>query len=318
MKNKLTKLIAIGLLAMVELSTSLQARNWETIKESGYINISVRESSTLLYNSSSTDGYGMSYDLAKDFASYYNLDAKFIVTNSFGDYWKSNGEILLKNNKMATPDIYDTIDLAADIFTVKDRREELIDMHPYMDNVELFFGSHNLNIKSYQDIIGKRLLLWESMSFNSIVKNEMDKQNIPYTVTYVDYKDNRFILPVNHKVNDKVVNLYFFPANTNVSSKLVYQFIVSSYADIGINDAPSLMLEIFEKAYYRDNLRPFIPAQTKRTKLAWGSAKENKILSKKIKEFIALDNKNKNFSKRFYKYLGMNLNEYKELINMIK
>ncbi len=306
------------MLISIASSTSVAARDWESIKKSGYINISIRESSTLLYNSSSTDGYGMNYDLAKDFASYHKLDVKFIVTESFGDYWKHNGDILLRNNKIATPDIYKTIDIAAEIFTIKERRKELISMHPYMDNVELFFGSHKLNIKSYKDMIGKRVLLWEAMSFNEIVKNEMDKQNIPYKVTYVDYQDDKFIIPAHHKVDDKVVNLYFFPANTNVSSKLVYQFIISNYADIGINDAPSLMIDIFEKAHYREKLRPLIPAQSKQTKLAWGSAKENKILSSKINEFISIDKQNGNFSKRFYKYLGMTTKEYKQLIDMIK
>ncbi len=318
MINKIKKSICTTMLISIVSSTNVVARDWESIKKSGYINISVRESSTLLYNSSNTDGYGMNYDLAKDFASHHKLDVNFIVTESFKNYWTQNGDILLRNNKIATPDIYKTIDIAAEIFTVKERRKELVDMHPYMNNVELFFGSHKLNIKNYKDMIGKRVLLWEAMSFNEIVKNEMDKQNIPYKVTYVDYQNNKFIVPADYKIDDKLVNLYFFPANTNVSSKLVYQFIISNYADIGINDAPSLMIDIFEKAHYRENLRPLIPAQSNQTKLAWGSEKKNKILSNKIKEFISIDKQNGNFSKRFYKYLGMTTKEYQQLIDMIK
>ena len=54
------------------------------------------------------------------------------------------------------------------------------------------------------------------------------------------------------------------------------------------------------------------------SKLAWGSDKANKILNKKIDKFISTDIKDGVFSKRLYKYLGISLDEYNQLIHSIK
>lgn len=297
----------------------LLARDWNEIKKSGYINIGIRNTgSMLIYNSSNTNNKGMNYDLATSFAKYHNLKAKFIIVSSFADYWKYNGNILLKNNTIVTPDIYKNIDFAAEIFTVTKRRKELINMYPYLDNIELLFGSNKLNIKSYKDIIGKRVLAWESMSFSKILTSQMKLKNIPYKITYVDYQNNKLILPRNYMVQNDIVNLYLFPIGTKVIGKSAYHLIASNLADIGIIDAPSLLINLSSKSYNRDNLKPFIPAQQKKSELAWGSAKKNKILNKKIKEFIQYDKKSVDFSKRFYKYFNMTLDEYNQLINMIQ
>jgi len=295
----------------------LEARDWESIKKSGVLKVSLRESSTLNYNGTNSN-HGLNHDMVNNFAKLHNLKMEFIITKSFADLWKRDGEILLKNNKIATPDIYDKVDIAADILTVTAQREKLIKMSPYIDNVELLFGNHNLKISSYKDLIGKRVLTWDAMSFSTILKTQFEKQNIPYKVTLVYEKENKLLLPKGHKVGKDIVNLYLFSGDAKVSGKMLYHHIINDYADVGINDGVSVMSNLFENSYYRENLRPLIPAQEQTSKLAWGSDKKNLILNKKINEFMEIDKKNGNFSKRFYKYISMSLDEYNQLINMIE
>ncbi len=313
MMKKVLITIMVGIIS----TTSLMARDWSSIKKSGVLKVSLRESSAITYTEK--DGDGFAYDMAKDFAKFHNLKMEFIVVPTFATLWRKDGEILLKNSKIATPDIYKKVDIVADILTITPRREELIKMTPYLDNVELLFGRHSLSIKSYKDLIGKRVLTWENMSFYKILKSQMDEKNIPYKITNIDEDKNKIVLK-NPKIDKSVVNIFLLKINSKISSKTAYHYTIGDkpYTDIGINDGVSVIASLFANSYYRENLKPLIPAQKNKTKLSWGSQKENKILNQKIKEFIEYDKKSGNFSKRFNKYLGMTLAEYYELINMME
>ena len=312
------KLILVIMLVGIIPVTSLSARDWESIKKSGTLNVGVRDGSNFVYHSIDKEEKGMMHDMAQSFAKYYGLKMKIKTVPSFAQYWKLNGEILLKNNITKTPEIYNDIDIASEIFTVTKRREELINMSPYLDNVEIFFGKHDQNVKSYKDLIGKRVLTYASMSFKKVILSEMENRNIPYIITYVNHKDDKLILPKGHKVNKDVVNVYLFPVDTKSDSSLIYHYMAKGEADVSLNDTISVMITLFDNNYYSSKLRPYFPAQKNMTKLAWGSSKRNKVLNEKIKEFIQHDKFSGNFSKRLYKYTGMTLDEYNKLINMME
>lgn len=294
------------------------ARDWETIKKSGVLKVGLRKSSSLIYHPVDTKNRGMMYDMADDFAKAHNLKTEFIVIPSFSQYWLSNGKMLNKTNDIATPDIYQDIDIAAEVFTVTKRREELIHMSPYIDNVELLFGTHGTKIKGYKDLIGKRLLSYEGMSFYNILKTEMDKQQIPYKVIYVKSIDGELIVPKSHKDSKDKVNFYNFPSNSQLDGTSVYHYVAGGFADVGINDGISVIVRLFSNNYYRENLRPLFPAQKNMTQLAWGSEKDNTLLNEKIQLFMKKDKENGNFSQRLNKYVGMTLEEYNQLINLIE
>ena len=312
------KLILVVLLIGIIPITSLIAKDWESIKKSGTLDVGLRDGSKFVYQSIDKDKSGMMHDMVKSFAKYYGLKMEIKTVPSFAQYWILNGEILLKNNITQTPEIYNDIDIASEIFTVTKRREELIHMSPYLDNVEIFFGKHDQNIKSYKNLIGKRVLTYESMSFIKVILKELKSRNIPYTITYVNHKDDKLILPKNHKINKNVVNIYLFPVDTKSDSSLIYHYIAKGESDVSINDTISVMMSLFDNNYYSSQLRPYFPAQKNMTQLAWGSSTKNSVLNEKIKEFIKHDKLSGNFSKRLYKYTGMTLDEYNKLINMIE
>jgi len=314
MKKLFILIILIGVIPI----TSLVARDWASIEKSGTLKVALREGSKLVFHSTNKDEQGMMYDMANSFAKYYGLKIEIQTVPSFADYWKLNGKILLKNEITQTPEIYNDIDIAAEIFTVTKRREELIHMSPYLNNVEIFFGKHSQNIKSYKDLIGKRVLTYESMSFIKVILKEMKNKNIPYTITYVNHKNDKLILPKNHKIDKDVINVYLFPLDTKSDSSLIYHYMAEGEADVSLNDTISVMISLFGDNYYSSKLRPFFPIQKNMTELAWGSSIKDKVLNEKIREFIKHDKFSGNFSKRLYKYTGMTFDEYNKLINMIE
>jgi len=87
-------------------------------------------------------------------------------------------------------------------------------------------------------------------------------------------------------------------------------------ADVGINDAIGVLYRVFEVGQFKNTLRPLFPAQQKRTELAWGSRHEDKKLNQKIAEFFSEDKASGAFSKRLEKYIGMNFDDYQNLIQM--
>ncbi len=310
--KSMISMVVVCLLSAVPL----QARDWESIKQSGVLKVSLRENSSLNYSSTNTN-HGFNYEMAQDFAKSHNLKMELTITKAFSDFWERDGEILLKNHKIETPGIYDRVDIVADILTVTKKREKLIKMSPYIDNVELFFGGHDLKISSYKDLIGKRVITWEIMVFSKIVKSQLEKQNIPYKITFVYEKDRKLVLPKGYELDKSVVNLYLFPAGEKTTGKMLYHFIVNDYADVGIRDGLKVMLNLYSNSYYRENLKPLMPAQKQMSQLGWGSDKKSIILNKKIEEFLDSDKKNGNFSHRLQKYIGMSLDEYNQLLNMM-
>ncbi len=269
----------------------------------------MRATSSINYTPDSKNK-GFNYEMIKSFTTLNNLKLELVSIPSFSRYWKLD--------ETKRPDIYKDVDMAAEIFTVTKKREEMISMIPYIDNVELLFGKHNSNIKSYKDLIGKSLLTYEAMSFYNILKTEMDKQQIPYKVTMVKSIDGNMVLPQGYKVDDNKVNFYVFPTSTKVGSKVIYYYIAKGDADVGINDGIAVLIGLYDNNYYKENLRPLIPARTKRSQLAWGSSQDTPILNQKLKEFIKEDRVNGDFSNRLERYTGMSLNEYTKLLTLIK
>ena len=238
--------------------------------------------------------------------------------DSFAKYWTKNGEILTQTGRIATPDIYRSIDIAAEAFTVTDFRQKLVHLSPYIENVELFFGTTDAPLREYKDLIGKRVLLYESMSFYPVLKAELEARKIPYEIVYVRSKEGAAIPAKPYIDKKEKVNLHLFPADEPTDGKLIYHYIARKFADVSINDSLGIIFRLFSNSYYIQNLRPQFPVNTARTQLAWGSSHESKVLNAKIDAFIASYKASGAFSERLKYYTGMDLAAYMALIEIIE
>ena len=272
----------------------------------------------MAYNSKSKDYPGFLHEMALAFAKKNDLKLEIHTVDSFSDFWKKDGEILLKTEKYETPDIYDKVDVVTEAFTVTPKREKLIYMSPYIENIELFFGDINKPIKNYYDLIGKKILLYESMAFLDVFKKELEKRNIPYNMVYVQ-KDKDSIKPKeNYKVRYDKVNLYVFPVNEKYDGKLIYHYLANKTIDASINDSLGIIFRLFSNSYYSENIRPYFPVKTNKTFLAWGMDHKTKVLNKKVDEFIKEYKLSNEFSKKLEYYTGMTLESYNDLVSKIK
>ncbi|NVJ92214.1 MAG: transporter substrate-binding domain-containing protein [Methylocystaceae bacterium] len=300
------------------LTNASYARDWDEILSSGTLNVGMRTAALIVYRPASSEKPGLMYEMAQAFAQKHGLKINLVEIPSFSSYWTpSNTE--KTSSGLGTPEVYDKIDIAAEIFTVTDKRKSRIHMSPYIENVELFFSRKGERQKRYQDLVGKTILTYEKMSFYKLMINEFHKRNLPFNQTYVTpLKDKigTFELPKGYKKDPTKINLLIFPTGTKAKATMSYQPIASGLADVGINDAVGVLYRVFEVGQYKNILRPLFPAQEKRSELAWGSRKQDTNLNKKIADFFIEDKANGTFSKRLEKYIGMSFEDYQNLIKL--
>ncbi|MGM0518509.1 MAG: hypothetical protein ACQERD_02570 [Campylobacterota bacterium] len=318
MKSFKYYLIMVALISQTFFSLEVLARPWQEIKQSGVLKIAIRDMSSLGYDSKSKDYPGFLYEMALAFANENDLKLEVYTVDSFSDFWKSDDVVLLKSQKNKTPDIYNRVDLVPEAFTITAKREKLVHMSPYIENMELFFGDINKPIKNYYDLVGKKILLYESMAFLDVFKKELNKREIPYNMVYVDKSKDSVKPKKRYEIRDDKVNLYVFPVNEKYDGKLIYHYLANKTIDVSINDSLGIVFRLFSNSYYSENIRPYFPVSVKKKFLAWGLSHNTKVLNKKVDEFIKEYKLSNKFSKKLEYYTGMTLEDYNELVSKIK
>lgn len=305
-------------LCMALLVVGLQGRDLDEIKASGVLKIGMRDLSSLAYDSTNKVYPGFLYEMAHDFAKSHGLKVELKIIKSFSTYWERDGKILTQTGEIAIPEIYDQIDIAAEAFTVTPQRQKIIHMSPYIDNMELFFGNNKTPLDGYEDLLGKRILLYESMSFYPTFVKELEKRQIPYERIYIKPVGDSIEPLVEHEDHPAKVNLYLFPVDEKVDGKLIYHYIAKGLLDGSINDSLGIIFRLFSNSYYSQNLRPYFPLSPIKTQLAWGSSPDAPKLNNAIKEFIEDYKSSGTFSQQLERYTGMSLAEYEALLNIIE
>ena len=306
------KQIFWGIVSLLLCTVGAEARDWQEIVKSGTLNVGVRTAAQVVYRPASPEKPGMTYEMVREFAVLHGLKLNLVEISSFSTYWKGES---------GTPPIYDDIDLAAEIFTVTDKRKKRVKLTPFVDNIELFFAAKGSPIKTYDDLKGKTILTYEAMSFYPLVKHQFEGHGIAYQETFVTPvgdKNGSFTIPESFKKSPDKINLMVFPRGTKAKATMSYLPVADKVIDVGINDGIGVLYRVFEVGHFKDKLRPLFPANSKRNQLAWGSPHDAAELNKKIAEFFELDRANGNFSKRLEKYVGMTHEEYQMLVSMFE
>ena len=181
-----------------------------------------------------------------------------------------------------------------------------------------FFGNNKAPLEGYENLLGKRILLYEGMSFYPTFIKELQKRQIPYESTYIRPKRDTIEPLSEHEDHAAKVNIYLFPADEKVDGKLIYHYIAKGLLDGSVNDSLGVIFRLFSNSYYSQNLRPYFPLSQVKTQLAWGSSPKTPKLNQKIDAFIADYKASGAFSKQLERYTGMDLDEYEALLMIIE
>ncbi len=301
-------------------SSVLYARDLPEILSSGYINVATRDIGTPIYQSKDKDSPGFCYELAKTFSKSIGVSLELYIVEKFADYWMKDGKLLLKKRfyLKTTPDIYKKVDMVADIITVTKRREELVNMIPFIENTELFFARKGLNIRNYEGLKGHRIFTFEGSSFFSLLKNILKKRGIPYVINYVaPTKDGKKLNYIDDKrfIKDDEVEILLIPFNIPVSVFMSYYEVLLGNADVGIQDSFVFFLHYLDIDIFRNYLRPLFPMRNKVGYLSFCVPHDSPKLTDRLRNFMDYYKNSVFFSNLVKKYMGISYSEYKNLLN---
>ncbi len=279
-----------------------------TILKTGTITVGIRQISSATYLGEDYTDKGFCYDLAKAFANDLEVDMNLKIVKTFSEYWENNGGT-----------IYDTIDMAADIITVTDKRKEMVNMVPFVENTELFFGKKNLEIKTYEDLRNLRILTYESFSFYKLLLQELSRRNIPSITNVVrtNEQNGDLIFPSGRKKipKDGVEILLISKGNTPTKFIAYYQILLD-HADVSIQDAFSFFLHYYATPLFEAGLKPMFPVTERPNFLAFCTSYRTPQLNHKLSAFMENYRKTEAYNILFRKYMGISYPDYKTVLNL--
>lgn len=315
------KFIFITIAFLFFLSPSVWARDLDEILRSGYITFGIRKVSITIYQGEDHPNPGFCYEVAKSFAQDLGVEPKFHIVSKFSDYWKKDGVFLLKTKplKIETPDIYNKVDVVSDIITLTAQRQKLVNMVPFIENTEIFFGRRDLHVRKYKDLKGLRIFTYEGMSFYNIIKEGLKRKGIPYVINYVDINNDTGELNYigeKKNVNSDEVELLVVPSNRVIRKFASYHQILLEHADISLQDSFSFFLHYYENSCFRDGLKPLFPSGEKVGYLSFCTSYKTPKLNERLKEFMESFRKSREFDNLIERYMGISYKEYKDLLYM--
>ena len=304
----------ISLFALMA-TTSGQARDLPEILDSGQLVIGIRERPSL-YSPTTPELPGFAYEIVNAFAKNLGVSLRIVTISKFKDYWMHGDTFLLREKNITrTPDIYQSIDLAAEIFTVTDRRRKLIHMVPYIDNVEIFYGHEEINSNSYETLRGKSIFLFESMSFYTIVSKRLKGLAIPFSISKIHIQAGEVITDSTDGASEaQDVHLMVLPKDQELFGLGSYMLVVGKELDVGITDSMLLLRTLHQETMLRNKLKPLFPARDTASQLAFGCAHGTPLLNTRLDTFMKDFTTSTEFSQLLMKYTGYTTVEYKALI----
>ncbi len=305
------KILTLFLLTLFTAPLS-SARELCEITSSGSIIAGIRKISYATYTGNNQEDKGFCYDLANEFANSLNVSLEIKIVRSIPDYWKHTK----RGHK--TPDIFESVDVIADIITVTDRRKELVNMIPFVENTEIFFGRKDLTVKTYNDLRGLRIITNEAFSFYDILKNELKINHVPFIENHVamDDKSGNLIFPEGRKpVPEDYAELLIFSKNTGQPNLTAYYQIILKNADVGIQDSFTFFVHNHLTLAFRKKVKSLFPLRKPSIgALAFCTSKETPELTKKLSQFMRYFRRTDTFNSLFIKYADITYDEYKAII----
>ena len=305
-------------LFMLSLPAMLWSADFDEIQKNKSLTIGIRKLSTATYLGSEYTYKGFCHDLAEAFARDIGVDLNLRIVDHFSHYWMKNGNILLKGNEVATPDIYDEIDIAADIITVNDQRQKYVKMTPFIENSEIFIGSIDLEVRDYEDLRGLRIITIESVNFFPLLKKELELRSIPYCINPIKVDDSGKMVFLSERtlVPSGGVEILVIPRDTPYVKYTNYTQILLGNADLSIQDSFSFFLHYASSKVFREGLRTLFPLNDEMGYLSFCTSYKTVELNEKLEDFINRYKTTKGYKDMFYRYMGISSEDYLELLQL--
>lgn len=307
------------LIIVLSLLQIFQARTLNEIIDSGYLIIGIRDLNTsTIYQPENKKDLGFCYELAKVYADYLNVRLKVHTVNLFSNYWEKDGSLVFKSDKSITPDIYNKVDVVADIITITDKRKKYVNMIPFSENIELLFGRKDSKIKKYEDLKGKRVLFLENMSFYEIFIDELKKRDIKYEINKVYFDGNNTIKFFDKEkiVPKDKVNILLVPHGYTIPRFGLYYQVLLKNIDVGILDSFSFFPKWLNTYTFKENLKPLFPEREKIDYLSFCTSYETKELNESLSKFLSFMKSAERYNSLFEKYIGISYNDYRDILNV--
>lgn len=295
---------------------SLYARNFNDIKNSNVLKVAMRQNAMTYSMQNNKIIPGFDYALALEFSKFLGVKLELVHVNMFKDYWLKNNEFIFNMKAPVTPDIFQKADMTLDITSTNEKRKKYINMVPYIENKTIIFSNENLDVTNVEDLIGKRVFLFEGMQSEFLLKNILKKKNIPYDISYCTYdeKKKKIVYDKNFNLLKNSVNLVVMNVKAKMPFLYIYLAVYQKDVDASSTDAFSLFQKLHVYEYLKEDLSPSFTLEKKMGYLSATMPKHSEKLKQEFAKFISKSKKNGLLNELMLKHLNVDLQTYKKIL----
>jgi len=298
------------------LFSSLYSRTLEEIKSSKVLKVAMRKNDMTYSLKNDKIVANFDYDLALAFGKYLGVDIELVPVDSFKSFWLKDGSFIFKQPIPSTPDIFKKADITLDIISVNETRLQHINMVPYVQNKSIIFTNKNEKIKRVEDLIGKKILLFDGMQSQIMLEKELKKREIPKKVFYVsfDKKTNSFTDINSVKIDDRSVNIFLIDKKTKMPFLSVYFTVFKGDVDAASGDTFALFQKLQKYTYLKGDLNPSFSLEKQMGYLSATMPKNNTKLRDEFAKFIEIAKKDGTLNNLMLKHLSIDLKSYNNIV----
>jgi len=305
-----------SLLLFLLFFVSLYARTIDDIKNSKVLKVAMRENDMTYSMKDDKIVPNFDYALAQEFTKYLGVKLELVPVDSFKTFWLKDGEFIFKHSEPSTPDIFKKADMTLDIISVNERRLKHIHMVPYIQNKSIIFTNKNKKMKKIEDLIGKKIILFDGMQSQIILKEELKERKISTKIFYVTYdnKTNNFTNIKNSKIDKKSVNIFLIDRKTKMPFLSVYFTVFKGDVDAGSGDTFSLFQKLQKYTYLKGDLYPAFSLEKNMGYLSGTMPKNSTELRDEFAKFIEESKENGTLNALMLKFLSIDLKSYNSIV----
>jgi len=295
---------------------SLFSRTFDEIKDSKVLKVAMRENGMTYDLVADKIIPNFDYALALEFAKYLGVKIEIVKVDSFKDFWLKDGKFIFALPAPATPDIFKKADMTLDIISVNESRKKYVTMVPYVKNKSIIYTNKNKQIKNIEDLIGKKVLLFEGMQSEIILRKIFKDKNIPIKTFSTSFmkKQNKFTLPKDSEIDENSVNLMLINRKDKMPFLSIYLAVYHNDADVSSTDSFSLFQKLQRYSYLKDDLVPAFTIDKKMGYLSGTMPKKSIQLAKEFRKFLKEAKANGIFDSLMLKYFSVDLKTYNQIV----
>jgi len=256
------------------------------------------------------------YALALKFAKYLGVKIEIVKVDSFKDFWLKDGEFIFKLPAPATPDIFKKADMTFDVISINEARKKHLIMVPYVKNKTIIFTNKNRQIEEIEDLIGKKVLLFEGMQSEIALKKMLKEKNIPiktFSTSFIK-EQNKFTVPDESDIDKNSVNFMLINRKSSMPFLSVYLAVYQNDAGASSADSFSLFQKLQRYSYLKEDLSPAFSVEKEMGYLSGTMPKNSIKLEKEFTQFLKKVKENGFFDFLMLKYLSVDLKTYNQIV----